>query len=360
LFNKITHSQFLKNPIQKIPFPAELKLQPGEIFKGTVIQKYPGGGVLVAFKGKEFPAFTELNLTEGQKHHFQVKSTGQRIELKVLDGGVIKLRSPLHIWASSRTARDQLAGILKELAGARNLKGLSPEATAAFKSLSQLLPALVYSEPGGDDARWFSRFLLGSGLFWENKVARHLLGEKNKSWKKVLATDLKGILLSLNKSMKAEGHDQPHLESLVLKIKQAIDLIEQNQFLNLSSIREGAGFFFFVPGLADEGFKKAEVFVKNDEKENGLHLTLFLEFTRLGQMEVAVSVVESVISVKILVQDDETAKFITENLPLLEAGLQDEGMTIGTIFCDIKEKQGFEMTPFSDGKIPTPSIHLVI
>ena len=360
MFHRITHIQSLQNAIQKPQLQAELKFKPGEIFRGTVIQRHPGGGVLVAAKGREFLAYTELSLTEGHKHNFQVKSTGAKIELKVLDQGTLKLHSPLHLWASSRMARDKLANILLELSAANNLKGLAPAATQVFKDLHQLLPAIIYGKPGDNDVLWLSNNLLGSGLFWENKVARFLFGDKKGSWNKLSATDMKGLLLSLNKSLRVEDHDPDHLKSIALKIKQALHLIEQDQFLNLSSVREGLGWFWFIPGLAEDGFRKAELFVKKKEAAKETYFSIFLEFTHLGEMEVLVSIVESVIGVRIVVEDMEKEEFVSKYLPLLETSLQNAGMDTGLIVCNTKEKQDPDLAPFCDEKHFSPSIHLVI
>ena len=360
MFHRITHIQSLQNAIQRTPLQAELTFKPGEIFRGTVIQRRPEGGVLVAAKGREFLAYTKLSLTEGHKHHFQVKSIGSKIELKVLDEGILKLNSPVHLWASSRMARDKLAGILLEISAANNLKGLAPASTQAFKDLHQLLPAIIYGKPGDNDVLWLSRNLLGSGLFWENKVARLLFGNKKGSWNRLSAADMKGILLSLDKNLRVEGYDQNHVQSLSLKIKQALHLIEQDQFLNLSSVREGLGWFWFIPGFAGDGFRRAELFVKKKETAKEIYFSIFLEFTHLGEMEVSVSIVESVIGVNIVVEDMEKEEFISRHLPLLETSLQNAGMDTGLIVCNTKEKQDHDFATFYDENSFSPSIHLVI
>ena len=359
MFNRIQHLQSFQDGIQKIPFQAEGKFRPGEIFRGAVIQKYPGGEVLVSAKGKQFLAHTKLHITEGDRYDFQVKSMGTRIELKVLSGEGLKLQSPIHIWASNRLARDKLANILLELSKAQNLKGLTPGSRQVFRALSQHFPALVYSKPGNDDILWLSRNLMGSGLFWEKRIARHLLGEKSKPWKKLSVSDIKGILLSLAKNLKVEEQDH-HSESLAHKIKQALTLIEQNQFQNLSSIREGLGWFWFIPGLAEGGIRKAEVFIKKKETGKKIDFSMFIDFTRLGQMEVSVSIVESLIGVHILVEDGEKAEIVNRNLQLLKTSLENAGMVPGSISCDIKENQASGIIPFSDGEIPARVIHLVI
>lgn len=345
----------------KGPIQSPLKFQSGQIIRGRVIQKLDNGQILVSSKGRQFVAVTELGLDEGDKYRFQVKSAGPRIELKVLDGEFIKARSPIHAWASTRKARHELGNILRDLSSVNQLKGLAPDLKMAFKTLNDLLPLMLYNKPGENDVQWLTRYFMGSGLFWENKVAQYFIGNKEKSWKKLLGTDLKGILKKIEESLKSGGQDKEGLKIMAMKVKQALQIIEQNQLLNLSSNRDGIGYFLFVPGLEDEGFKQAEVFVKKDEEgDKKLYFSLLLDFTMLGQMEVAVMVVDSVINVKVYAGDEDKTQFIREHLHLLETGLERIGMTPGTIMCGTKEKGDIEMTTFSEGESAAPSLHVVI
>lgn len=334
--------------------------KPGEILKGTVIRKFPRGEILVAAKGREFQAYTTLNLKEGQRHHFQVNTTGSRIELKVLDDLIHKLDSPIQIWSSNRHARDRFAGLIRELIKAHNLTGLTKGSVQTLKNLSQLFPTIVFSDHGKDNGLWLQRFIIGSGLFWENKIVRYLLGDKNRSWKRLMAVDLKGVLLSLDGDLRTLEQDSDHIKSLAENIRQALSVIEQDQFLNLSSVREGLGWFWFIPGLKEDGFRKAELFVKEGKKEGETCFSIFLELSRLGQVVVDVAVMKGVISLKIFMEDRELANFVTENLSLLEKGIQEAGMMIGTIVCDVKEGLELDFNPFLDEEFQSQLVHLVI
>ena len=360
MLRPINPIQVSNKPHLRAPIQDGLTFKPGEIFQGIVLRKYPGGDVLVSSRGTQFLAHTALNLLEGQKHRFQVKTLGRKIELKVLGGGIRKFQSPMHIWASTREARGKISETLMKLSAGGHLKGLNPESLSAFRRVSQLLPAVIYTGPGDEKLQWISRHLQGIGVFWENKVARYLLGKKDRPLKHLLTTDLKGVLLSLEKALGAQKKGGTELESLLLQAREAIHLIEQDQFLNLSSLEEELGWFWFIPGKGEEGFRKAEVFAEKGKEGEGLYFSMLLEFTRLGEMEVEVSLVGSVVGVNILLQDEERVDFITNQLPLLEAGLKKEGMTVGQLICDVKANQTIEMPPFSGIKGAPPSIHLVI
>ena len=359
MLRQITHSSTPQTAHQTLS-KETLRLKPGDIFRGTIIRKSPAGEVLVAARGREFLAHSELNLVEGQNHDFQVKTSGPRIEIKVLDRGNLAPHSPLQTWASNSASRDKLASILRELSGALALKHLPPDTRLAFKSLSQLLPLVLYHEPQSDDARRLSRFVLGSGLFWENRVVRYLLGQKSKPWKTLLAKDLKGLLLSLDRNLNMEGDDHGDLESLAVKVKQALHLIEQEQILNLSSMEKELGWFWFIPGLEERGMRKAEVFLNRNDRGKGIHCFMRIEFTHLGKMEVEVSLRETLIGIKIHLEDRQKADLVKENLSLLKAKLQEAGLVPGTILCEVKEMGELDLTPFLGDQSQSPPFHLVI
>ena len=185
MFRGITQSpghQFDKSRSQKA-----LNFKVGETFKGTVIQRLSNREVLVGARGQQFRAHTALNLQEGQQHHFQVKSLGSKIELKVLDGEASSQRSLAGDWASARKNRTRLVKILAELSSTRIPKALPSEAKEALGSLTRLLPGVVYNGPEKDAAQWLMRTIPGSGLFWESKVAGYLLGDKKEPWNRTFS-----------------------------------------------------------------------------------------------------------------------------------------------------------------------------
>ena len=137
--------------------------------------------------------------------------------------------------------RDQLVGILEKLSHAPTLKDLPESSKQALQRLAQLTPSLIFNNKIADPQAWISRFLTGSGLFWENKVVRYLRGNRASSWKTIQANDLKGTLLFLLRTCQSEKSGKAALNEIIADIEQALYLIEEDQVLNLSSIREGMG-----------------------------------------------------------------------------------------------------------------------
>ena len=347
--------------IMKAPsLQAELKFKPGEILNGMVVKKFGQGDFLVSARGSQFRGHTALNLMEGGKYIFQVNSSISGIELKVLDGMVQKAGLPMVVksWAASRGVRNKLVDILTRLGDAQNTDGLSKETGQFLKNLTRLFPSIIYSDPGKGNEIWLARALLRSGQFWENRVFRYLLGGRSGQVNTLLTSDLKGMLLSLKKGLLMENQESRQVKSLLSQVSQGLGLIEQDQLLNLSSLEEDLGWFWFIPGNVDDGFEKAELFVRKQQEE-GFYFSILLEFTHLGQMEADISMVKTIINVKIRLQDAERADFVTKNLYLLEKGLQDAGFKTGSLACEVKEVD-LDGEPFSMSDISFQSVHIVI
>lgn len=360
MLHRVNPVRSLTGVTQKDTVRTPFGLKAGDIFQGTVIQRYPGREILVSARGGQFHAHTALNLLEGERHQFQVKTIGSKVHLEVLDGVFQKLSSPIQIWAASRLARNRLTDILTDLCSAGHLKGLSRGSREAMGHLQRLFPFVVYGREGDGDSLSISRYLQAGGLFWENKIARLLLRGENRSWKRLPATDLKGILLSLEKDLGRGAGENSPVKTLAGGVQEALHLIEQDQFLNLSTAREEIGWFWFIPGLKEEGFRKAEVFVRESEEDDETSFTMLIDLTWLGLLAVEVSIVDSVIGVKIYAEDEEKAGVVTDNLSLLGSSFQKIGLTIGTIACQVRGEKDLEFIPFSEGLVPSASIHLVI
>ncbi len=361
MFNRISQifsppPSTLKNSHQETPH-----FRHGEIIKGTIIQKFPGGGILVSTGGRQFRANTVLDLTKGDEYRFLVKILGSRIELKLLDVPTQRSASPLLTWQSIPSLKGGLAGLLLELTKDRNLPGLNAETGNALKNLHNLLPALIFSDHGEKNFLWISRFILGSGLFWENKVLQYLLGEKNRSWKRLVSCDLKGSLLLLDRSLQAEDHGDKDVQSMAEKTKKALELVEQDQKANLSSLRDQMGWFIVIPGFEEDGFRYGALFFNKVMKGEGFRLSLFLEFTMLGRIQLDVTIIESVIGMEIHTEDQGKADFVNENLHILKTSLQELGMKTGRITCTVKEVVGSdELGPVSGEEEQPSPVHLVI
>lgn len=344
-----------KIPSQRREPPAETRLTQGEIFRGRVIGR-DGGDVLVSFRGRQFPAQIDSRVREGEEYRFQVKSWGDRVILRVLhEAGAA---GPAGTGRSRQGER--LAGLLKDLSSFQPPKDLSPETHRLIRNLGELLPSLIYREPKGDPSLWLSRYFAASGFFWESKVARYLLGGGKGPWRSVLGDDLKGMLLELRRSIREESRGEPTLAAFSKKVEEAVRLIEGQQVGNLSLRGEEGGWFCFIPAQSEEGLVQADLFCTRKRGSKEIRFALYLEFTSLGPLEVAASILDSSLTVHFRAADEERACLITESFPLLDAGLKELGITTRSMRCTVQGEASREPGSPESGEGPGYSLDLVI
>ncbi|MFZ7113263.1 MAG: hypothetical protein ACOWYE_16395 [Desulfatiglandales bacterium] len=360
MFSGVNHPQILRRILEKTPLQGRVPFKAGEVFEGTVVRRLSCEEVLISAKSGPFRAVTDLELHEGVRRHFHVRALEPRVELEVLDSEPGGERRPPGDRASLRTSRDNFLRILADLSGLRGHRSLTAETRTALNNLDRLLPALGPGKGNSGGHQRLMNQILGSGIFWESKVARYLRGEGKDPWAGTAAGDLKGILLSLARSLSgAEGQD-PQMHHLALRAEEALQMIEQDQFLNLSAIREDAGWFFFLPGFRDRGFQRAEVFVEGREAEGSLTFHMVAHFTKLGEMEVSVHILKGVVQVKMFMEDEAKASYVSEHLFLLENALEGAGLKAGFLSCSVRETDDENgMSPVKGAQVSDP-VHLII
>jgi hypothetical protein len=322
----------LNAPSPRLLSPRQVRLEKGETFRGRIVRRYGDNQVQVAYRGSSFQAVTDLKVREGEEYTFRVKSTGERISLVVEKG--VRTVIPLPADRGER-----MAAVLSSVASSLSFKSVSPETRQLLRNLTQALPSLIYHDRQGDPSLWLSRYFSISGLFWESKVARALTKGDRAEWKSTLGHDLKGMLLDLQKALDREDRGQEEIGSLCRKVDEAIRLIEECQVENLFSLAEEGGWFIYLPGSAEEGFKKAELFVRRTKQGREIHLSMSLEFTALGQVDVVASLAAPFITVQFLLEDGERADLLEQSLALLEAALKGVGLTPGPLMCRVREAE---------------------
>ena len=351
----------LENNVPKAAQPRGPQFREGEIFKGTVIRNYGGGEVLVVSNGNRFRARTEINLKEGEDYRFQVKTAGNRIDLSVAGNGRTRPAKLTFLREGGRAGRERLTHVLKELSAGHSIKGLSSETRLSLQGLDQFLPATIYTDAKGDNAPYIYRYFLGNGLFWESKVVRFLTSGKGGPWKTLSSTDLKGNLLALKNRLKMEEEDNPQTVSLSHKVGEAISLIEEEQLLNLSLQTEEGGLVLFLPGCPEDGFKEGELYVKGIKgSEEVSSVSMHLDFTWLGRVDMVVTMLESFVTVQLLLEDDEKTGIVTANLPALEAGLKAAGLASASMGCRTRETEGENKAPSPEDSPQGRSVNMVI
>jgi len=362
MFRGISQTPTSPSTIRSAEGPGDgLRLAPGDTFRATVIYAKRGGEVLLLARGTRFQAFATRPLQEGRNYLLQVRSMGERILLKVVEGEAAERTSAVRLWATGRADRAELGNFLRSLAGAVEDERLSEPIRNALSALKSRLPGLVFRAPAKDGFQWMMRQLRDSGLFLESRAARHLLEGSEAPFQSLTSSDLKGLLLSLKALLSGGEVDSPRTADLAQQVDQALHVVETDQLLNLSSLKDGLGWFWFIPGLWKEGFRGGEAFLqKPGTDDEALHLSLSLDFTRLGHMEVSVSLNRSVVGLRILTEDQTRAEFVSRHLEELRSGLSEAGLQAGTVVCRKKQEDDPEWAPFLEFEKTANAVDIVM
>ena len=316
---------------------SNISLKQGTLIKGTVIQRLKDGDFIIASGGRTFRAHSALPLKDNRIYDFIVLSSSNKIELKVLGsddsgiGNIIKLAS------SANVIGRRLTDALTELVNFRSIKNLSPQVASLIIKLQNTVNLPAFKKEASEILTWVEKNIRGSGIFWESKVLRFLTGKKVEMPKEMANTDLKGLLLKLIKNIEKKSGDQEGVKAVLIKAREALNLIEQEQIINLNSIREDLGWIVHLPFVNDEDFYSAEFFVK-DNKDGRLHFSLFLDMRFTGKMNIDVSLLKGTAGIQIDVEKEETKGFITENIGEIENAFKNMGINAGNIRCEVKEK----------------------
>lgn len=333
-----------------------INLKNGEIIKATVISKLKGGDFLISSQGKQIKAFSPLPLVDGGKYLFKVITGDKGIELRIVRGSLGHSSNSMGMPASGNMISFGLTKILSHLTRMDMLTGLSIESAGILNKIKSFLNPHFLNDHKSNIS-WVNKSIQGSGIFWENKLLQYLMGKKEILIRKLIDSDLKGLLLSLKNCIGRKDTHHEEFETITVKLKEALNLIEREQLLNLASIREEHGWLIHLAGLKEEGFENVDLYVKKKSNKKGLFFSIYMELTKLGKMELNVAIVDSQIDIRIFVGSERISKYIADQLPELENGLTNSGLKSGQIVCDVKDfDEGFE--PEEKGSYS--SVHVVI
>ena len=329
------------NPVKATPEgnknKLDIPLKEGTLIKGTVIQKLKDGNFIISSGGKSFRAHLTVPLKGNKIYDFIILSSKDKIELKVLDddnraaGNIIKLISSANIIGR------KLSDVLSVLANLRTIKNLPSQASDLITKIQDMINFPVLKKDIPQVMAWVSKNIRGSGIFWETKVLQMLTGKRELMPKEMTDADLKGLLLKLIKNIERNTGDQEGMKAVSMKVREALNLIEQEQIMNLNAIRENFGWFMHLPFINDNDFLSSEFHVK-ENIEGVLHFSLFLDMSFTGKMNVDVSIIKDTVGIHIDVEKEETKGFITESINELEAAFKGMGINISNIRCEVKEK----------------------
>ncbi len=329
------------NPIKAAPEgknkKIDIPLKQGALIKGTVIQKLKNGDFIISSGGKSFRAQSSVPLKDNKKYDFIVLSSKDKIVLKVLEadnrtaGNIIKLISSANI--VGRKVTDALSVLVHP----QSIKNLPSQAKVLIAKLQDMVNFPVFKKDISEILPWVIKNIKGSGIFWEAKVLQLLTGKKAVMPKQLVDTDLKGLLLKLLKNIEKNSGDQEGMKDVAVKVREVLNHIEQEQIMNINTMREDLGWFMHLPFINDENFLSSEFYVK-ENKEGALHFSLFLDMSFTGKMNIDVSIIKDTLGIQIDVEKEETKNFIMEGISELEYAFRDLGINTSNIRCEVKKE----------------------
>jgi hypothetical protein len=133
-------------------------------------------------------------------------------------------------------------------------------------------------------------------------------------------------------------------------VEQACGLVENDQLLNLTSLKDNLGWYWFLPGRGEDGFNSADILVEQPEGQDGaLRLALSLEFLHLGRLEAVVHLTPSSgLGILMMLEDAARAEMASSCLEELKEALEAKGLRVRTVVCRERRDNDPEWAPFTE------------
>lgn len=226
-------------------------------------------------------------------------------------------------------------------------------------------------QKGGLPPDRIKSLLLDRGLNYESKIVKWASGPESHLQEKAAfyLNDTKGLAFALQKMLRALNIGQPKLQSEVLsllaKIQEGFQRIEQQQFFNAVAQRDED--FLTLPFPVEFQKerttvrimlgKKAKGRKKGKEKEKR-DVVFLLELQALGKVRIDALLRSKSISIKIGITDEDLVSFVKPFLPELKERLGISGFQVQSLDCLPIENLD-DQEPFFQGISPHDEIALI-
>ncbi len=311
-------------------------LKQGAIIKGTVQQRLKNGEFIISSGGKDLRAHSSLTLRVGHQYDFKVISAKDPLELRLIEGENKVQGNISTLISSANTIGHKLTQALSNAIQFPQIKNLPAQVSGLMDKLQEILKRPISAKDIPQIVSWVTKNIQGSGIFWEAKLLHLIMGKKGDAPKELADQDIKAILINILKNLDKTQEGKEGVQSLSISLRDALHLIEQEQVLNLDSMRNGIGWFVNLPFIDKDDFLSSELFIKKS-KEGGLHFSIFLDMTFTGRMNIDTLFLNETASVMIYVENEKTRDIIIENGHELEEAFKKAGFITGKIRCEVRE-----------------------
>lgn len=347
-------------PADKASCGKILAVYKDEVVEGRIIKSISPQHAIMLIKGKQLLARTEgVPLKPGQLASFKVAETSPQCILKFLEvtsdqeDGITDLLMRSHFRGSPHKC---LMALLNALRVSR--EGSARETVPRIlMRMGALLSRISLRPHDVAHPEFLKSFIDGSGLMWENKLRTLLLSglEPRHQTEALIEHDLKGLAF---KALAAAGTGKQFSAQAMTSF---LDDMEHHQWLNLSALEEKGKLLFIIPMqwpdkltfaqlLIDLGARRGGRGGENNE-DRAFKLSLFLDMSHLGPVQVHASVLEKAIRVRFLVSNEDIQSFFDQYTPGLQQQLERHGFSLQQVTCRLEERASLASTSLVDAII---------
>jgi|GEM_PF-2608245 hypothetical protein len=326
----------------------------GQIVEARVDRTVSQRQAQLIIQGKTVSARTHLPLQPGQKILLRVTRAGAQPEFQVVEAkGGKWFECPLDaLKLLGKSGPYSLLSRFIKAVPDSNIPKMNASGAEVFKRLEHLLKSM--QDPAGHlDQNTVKSFISKSGLTWENKLLSMLLSERplpEPVVQRLIAGDLKALAMAAVQNIADEG------DGRVIDIRAYLDSIEQLQVLNSQVSRESGRYLIPLPTLFNENIRFGQMLIDlgkesggdGDKKNRVVRVSLLLEMSNLGHLQVDISILENSINGMLSVENETVQALINAHLPELAEKLQKSGFHVYEMSCCQVNPQTLSTASISD------------
>ncbi len=320
----------LETPGQEVTQPLP-PLELGQQLSVRILERLPGGAVLIEVKGTLLQAIDPGGVAVGEEVQVQVERLQPQVVLQVLDAepgieaeAIKLLRTHLPRQLPAGRSLEILQKELARLAQDETPASALPD-TAKLRTFIQ---SLVFSETEPSAER-VAAFVRDGGLHYESKLFR-LAAENPQLLLQTAEEDLKGLLLESLKELQNTSGNAAAKESILNHLSH----IENQQALNLLALAKGGAHQLQIPFF--DGFSLSTVWFsierdgggdtrEGEPKERGYRILFFLDLERLGPVRIDAYMKDRSLRVSFFLAGEDALHRLRSELPGLHGTLQSLG-----------------------------------
>ena len=322
----------------------------GEILEAGVVEKLSDRRILIALKGVNLSADSEVTLNAGDKIRIKVESLHPQVILRILERGNLEEFRVADYLRWHRSNPDAISHMITEAVTQFNTGNLAkiirylPEED--FQKIFKLMKSLFLS-PETKGNEYVKDYLGKLGMLTESQLRQVLEGKSGIGEGCFDPQNLKSLLMKISEDLHnllAGKESFAHEDGILLNnlskyLDSSIKTIEAHQIINVILQESESKYLFQIPILFQDGIRKGDIFVEYDRNSRGARdksqyrIMFFLSMDILGDMIIEAQLKGDKIDCLIKCLDQEVCDFISSFLEELRNSLSAMGCQIDTVKC---------------------------